>query len=426
MFDEYPAKSESVPEHYKRNFSLGVVNGVLFNFAWAFTAGSTVLPWFVSRLTSSNILIGLSSTLEALGWFIPQLPVAVITSHHHKQLPLYTRTAYLRAVAFLLMTLSVFVFSNKNPTGLLLSFFFFYSIYSLGGGLAGVAFTDIVAKTIPPNKRGSFFGMRMFLGGSLGAVGGLIVKKIMDAYHFPTNFGIIFSVAAVLILVALFSFCYIKEPAPVLTKEKKSWKENFRKGMRIFKEDQRFRQLFWVRVFVGSFVLGYPFYVIFARKVLGISPGMVGVFLTFEMSGYVLSNLLWGYLSNNVSNRLVILLSSFCSVVPPLILLSNIITPLPLALFCFIFFFLGSTNAGLGLGATNYLLHLASEEDRPLYIGFLHTLVGPTVFLSVVGGLILQLTSFTILYILVLLIAVLGIIYSYRLTQLKTKRLNIL
>ncbi|HEX7400619.1 MAG TPA: hypothetical protein VF369_00445, partial [candidate division Zixibacteria bacterium] len=217
MFDEYPAKSESVPEHYKRNFFLGVTNGVLFNFAWAFTAGSTVLPWFVSRLTSSNILIGLSSTLEALGWFIPQLPVAVITSHHHKQLPLYTRTAYLRAVAFLLMTISLFVFGNRNPAGLLLSFFVFYSIYSLGGGLAGVAFTDIVAKTIPPHKRGSFFGMRMFLGGSLGALGGLIVKKIMDAYHFPTNFGIIFSVSSVLILIALFSFCYIKEPAPVLT-----------------------------------------------------------------------------------------------------------------------------------------------------------------------------------------------------------------
>jgi MFS family permease len=422
MFDEHPARNEGVPEHYRRNFLLGVFNGVLFNFAWAFTSGSTVLPWFVSRLTSSGVLIGLSSTLEALGWFIPQLPVAVITSHHHKQLPLYTKTAYLRAAAFLLMTTSVFVFSNKNPVWLLLSFFVFYSFYSLGGGLAGVAFTDIVAKTIPPNKRGSFFGMRMFLGGSLGAVGGLIVKKILDAYHFPVNFGIIFSIASVLILVALFSFCYVREPAPVLTKEKKSWRENFRKGRKIFKEDQRYRRLFWVRVFVGAYVLGYPFYVIFARKTMNISPGMVGVFLTFEMSGYVLSNLVWGYLSNNVSNRLVLLLSSFCAVVPPLILLSNVLTPLPIILFCFIFFFLGSANAGLGLGATNYLLHLAPEDDRPIYIGFLHTLVGPTIFLSVIGGLILELTSFTVLYLMVLLIAILGIISSYRLTRLKVKR----
>jgi len=91
---------EFVERYFKRNFFLGVLNGVLFNFAWAFTSGSTILPWFVSKLSNSNVLIGLASTLENLGWFMPQLLVAVITSHHKKQLPLYTKTAYLRAFAF--------------------------------------------------------------------------------------------------------------------------------------------------------------------------------------------------------------------------------------------------------------------------------------------------------------------------------------
>ena len=421
MIEEPSGMTEFAQRHYKRNFFLGVLNGILFNFAWAFTSGSTVLPWFVSKLSSSNVLIGLASTLESFGWFIPQLPVAMVTSHHHKQLPLYTKVAYLRALAFCLLTGSVFVFGAKNPGWLLLFFFIFYSIYALGGGLSGVAFTDVVAKTIPANKRGSFFGMRMFFGGSLAALGGLIVKRILDTHRFPVNSGIIFTIAAVLILFALFSFSYVKEPEPVQSKEKKHWKENFRQGVKIFKEDRRFRKLFWVRVFVGSFVLGYPFYVIFARRVLGISPGTVGVFLTCEMSGYVLSNLLWGHLSNNVSNRLVLLLSSFCGAIPPMILLVNILTPLPIIPFYFIFFFLGCTNSGLGLGATNYLLGLAPEEDRPLYIGFLHTLVGPTVFLSVIGGLILQLTSFTVLYSLVLLTACLGIYSSLSLSRLKTK-----
>jgi MFS family permease len=421
MINESATLNQCAQTHFKRNFFLGVVNGVLFNFAWAFVSGSTVLPWFISKLSNSNVLIGLASTLESLGWFMPQLLVAVMTTHHRKQLPFYTKTAYLRAIAFSLLTLSVFIFGDKHPTWLLLSFFAFFSIYSIGGGLAGVAFTDIVAKTIPTNKRGSFFGMRMFFGGTLAALGGLIVKKILESHHFPVNFGIIFTIASIIILFGLFSFCVVKEPESNSYREKKHWKENFLKGMKIFKEDRKFKQLFWVRVLVGAYVLGYPFYVIFARKVLGISPGMVGVFLTCEMSGYVLSNLLWGYLSNSVSNRLVILLSSFCALAPPIILLLNIMTPLPMPLFCLIFFFLGSTNAGLGLGATNYLLEFAPEGDRPIYIGFLHTLVGPTVFLSVIGGLILQLTSFTSLYILVLLTTVLGIFSSFKLTELKAK-----
>jgi MFS family permease len=412
---------EFVERYFKRNFFLGVLNGVLFNFAWAFTSGSTILPWFVSKLSNSNVLIGLASTLENLGWFMPQLLVAVITTHHKKQLPLYTKSAYLRAFAFCLLTLSVFLLDDKNPTLLLLSFFVLFSVYAFGGGLAGVSFTDIVAKIIPVNKRGSFFGMRMFFGGTLAALGGLLVKKILDSYHFPINFGIIFTIATILILFALFSFCGVKEPEANSYREKKSFKENFLKGMKVFKENKSFRQLLWARVFVGSYLLGLPFYVIFARKVLGVSPGAVGVFLTCEMTGYVLSNLLWGYLSNNVSNRLVILLSSFCSIVPPLVLLLNILITLPVKLFCLIFFFLGSTNAGLSLGATNYLLELAPEEDRPIYIGFMHTSVGPTVFLSVIGGLILQLTSFPFLYILVLLIAILGIYYSCQLTECQIK-----
>jgi MFS family permease len=421
MISQSLSLNQFAEKYFKRNFFLGVLNGVLFNFAWAFTSGSTILPWFVSKLTSSNVLIGFASTLEALGWFVPQLPVAVITSHHQRQMPLYTKTAYLRALAFCLLTLSVFIVGDKNPTWLLLSFFVFFSIYSFGGGLAGVAFTDIIAKTIPANKRGSFFGMRMFFGGSLAALSGLVIKKILDSYHFPINFGITFTIASLIILFALFSFCYVKEPEANLYKEKRHWKENFSKGVKVFKEDKRFNQLFWVRVLVGAYSLGYPFYVIFARKVLGISPGMVGVFLTCEMSGYVLSNLLWGYLSNNASNRLVLILSSFCAFVPPLILLLNILTSLPLPLFCLIFFFLGATAAGLGLGAINYLLEFAPEEERPIYIGFMHTLVGPTVFLSVIGGVVLQLTSFIFLYILVLLMAILGVYSSFRLSELKTK-----
>jgi MFS family permease len=421
MINESSAQDQFAQKYFKRNFFLGVANGVLFNFATAFTSGSTVLPWFVSKLSNSNVLIGLASTLADLGWFMPQLPVAVITFHHQRQMPLYTKTAYLRALAFCLLALSVFILDGKNPTWLLLSFFFFFSIYSFGGGLAGVAFTDIIAKTIPANKRGSFFGMRMFFGGGLAALGGLVIKRILESYHFPINFGVTFTIASVIILFALFSFCYVKEPEANLYKEKRHWKENFSKGVKVFREDKKFNQLFWVRVLVGAYSLGYPFYVIFARKVLGISPGMVGVFLTCEMSGYVLSNLLWGYLSNKASNRLVLILSSFCAFVPPLILLLNILTSLPLPLFCLIFFFLGSASAGLGLGAINYLLEFTPEEERPIYIGFMHTLVGPTVFLSVIGGLVLQLASFAFLYVLVLLIAILGIYSSFRLTELKTK-----
>ncbi len=391
------------------------MNGVLFNLAFALTSPSTVLPLFMSKLTASRVLIGLASTLESVGWFLPQILMAVATLHQPKQMPFYRKTALLRGTSFALFTLCIFIFRGKNPLFLLLSFFVFFTIYALSGGLAGVAFTHIVGKTIPQHKRGSFFGIRIFFGGSLAVLGGIVVRRLLNQYQYPINFGVIFLFACVLIIIALLSFSLIKEPKTSAQLEKRSPKDNFLKGIRIFKEDKRFKQLIISRVLIGTYMMGLPFYVIFAREVLNIHQGAVGIFLSFEMAGYVLSNLLWGYLSNRVSNSLVLFLTALCASFPPILLFSSWKLHLPQEFFFFIFFFLGATNSGSIIGGTNYLLEISPEKDRPIYIGFMNSLVGPTIFLSAVGGLVIQLTSFTVLYLVVFAVGILAVIQSLKL-----------
>lgn len=412
-------RHQFVEKHFKRNFFLGVANGVLFNFAWAFTSGSTVLPLFISKLTSSNILVGLASTLEALGWFLPQMAVAAVTLHQKNQMPLYIKMAFLRGGSFLLLAMVVFFSKGENPFYLLIGFFFLFSIYALGGGLAGVAFTDVVGKTIPQRKRGSFFGMRMFFGGGLAALAGILIERILRTHNFPKNFGIMFTVAAVLIILALLSFSLVKEPPVGKRPERRRFGENLRLGFETLKRDKNFRMLIWTRVAIGAYVLGFPFYIIFAKEYLLIPTNIAGIFLSVQMAGYLSSNILWGYLSNNKSNKLVLLLSAICSAVCPLLLILSILTKIPVWLYGSIFFFLGATIAGLDMGYTNYLLEIAPEDRRPIYVGFLNTIVGPTIFLSAIGGLIIQLTSFAFLYSLVFLISIVSIFLSLSLGESK-------
>ena len=389
----------------------------MFNFAWAFTSGSTVLPLFISKLTSSNILVGLASTLEALGWFLPQMAVAAVTLHQKDQMPLYVKMAFLRGGSFLLLAMVVFFSKAVNPFCLLIGFFFLFSIYALGGGLAGVAFTDVVGKTIPQGKRGSFFGMRMFFGGGLAALAGILIERILRTHNFPKNFGIMFTVAAALIILALLSFSLVKEPPVGKRPERGRFRENLRLGFETVKRDRNFRMLIWTRVAIGAYVLGFPFYIIFAKEYLLIPTSIAGIFLSVQMAGYLSSNILWGYLSNNKSNKLVLLLSAICSTICPLLLILSILAEIPVWLYGSIFFFLGATIAGLDMGYTNYLLEIAPEDRRPIYVGFLNTIVGPTIFLSAVGGLIIQLTSFAFLYSLVLLISIVSIFLSLSLGE---------
>jgi MFS family permease len=396
-------------KYFKRNFFLGVTNGILFNFAWAFTSGSTVLPLFISKLTSSSILVGLASTLEAVGWALPQMAVAAVTLHQKNQMPLYIKMAILRAIAFSLLAILVFFSKTGNPSYLLIFFFFLFSIYAFGGGVSGVSFTDVVGKTIPSNKRGSFFGMRMFFGGGLAALAGILIERILRVYSFPKNFGVLFLIAAVIIIFALLSFSLVKEPPTKERPQKRKFKDNVLLGLEILKKDRNLRMLLWTRVAIGSYVLGLPFYIIFAKKFLFIPTSIAGLFLSVQMVGYLSSNILWGRLSNNKSNRLVLFLSAICSAIPPFLLLLNILTKIPIYVYGAIFFFLGATMSGMDMGYTNYLLEIAPEEKRPIYVGFLNTIVGPTIFLSALGGLIIQVSSFAFLYSLVFLISLVSI-----------------
>ncbi len=404
-------------KHFKRNFFLGVANGVLFNFAWAFTSTSTVLPLFISKLTSSQMLIGLASTLEALGWFLPQIAVAAVTLHRKNQKPVYLKTAFLRGGSFLLFSILVFPLGKENPTLLLLTFFLLFSIYSFGGGLAGVSFTDIVGKTIPAQKRGSFFGMRMFFGGGLSALAGFLIHRILKNYDFPDNFGILFLLASALIILALLCFCMVQEPPTKRRGERKGIKENLLLGFQIAKTNKSFRMLLWTRVAIGSYVMGLPFYIIYAKEYLLIPASLAGIFLTVQMVGYLSSNLLWGYLSNRKNNRLVLILSALFSSVGPLLVLFSMAFGIPLWVYGAIFFFLGATISGLDIGYMNYLLEIAPEDKRPIYVGFLNTVVGPTIFLSAVGGLIIQIFSFGFLYVSLFLISSFSVLLSLSLKR---------
>ncbi len=411
--------SEYAIQHFKRNFILGIANGIFFNIGLAFLSGSTVLPVFMAHLTSSKVLIGLATSIENIGWHLPQLFVAAATIHYSQQLGVYTKAAILRSIAFLGIVLAVFSLGEQNNGLLLILFFVLFTFFAVSGGLAAVAFMDIVGKTIPPNKRGTYFGMRMFVGGGLAALSGILVKKILGSYAFPTNFGLLFSLALLTVILGLGSFALSKEPVLSNPRPHKSLKENCREASLLFQTDATYKLLFWVRISVGAFSLAYPFYILYAQKTLQIEPEAAGIFLSFEMLGYLISNVLWAYLSNRINNRLVLLLSAICSLLPPLIALLNLIVTLPLVIYAMVFFFLGATNSGLFVGFFNYLLEIAPEEKRPLYVGFIHTIIFPTYFLSTLGGVIIQLTSFNFLFILTLLLGLLSVHLSYRLLKVK-------
>jgi MFS family permease len=408
-------------EYFRRNFSLGVVNGALFNAALAFLSGSTILPVFISQLTESKVLIGLFSTLESFGWFVPQLFAAAFIAHRPRVLGFYNALSFLRLGFFGLAIGCIFLFWD-DPHVILIAFGLSFVCLSIAAGIAGAAFSEIVGKTIPVNRRGSYFGLRMFIGGSLAAIEGVFVKQFIAAYRFPMNFGYLFIAAWILMMVGLMVFAYIKEPAPASVVDKAPPAQQVKSALAIFKRDANFRRLYWSRLFVNSIFLALPFYVVFAISRLGASESMAGIYLTFEMVGYLGANALWAWLSNHVSNRKVIILAGVAGLIPPLFALFTSFTPVSPMIFALAFLALGMAESGIGMGYFNYLLEITPERGRLLSIGLMHTLIAPTVFFSGLGGLLAQVFSLKFIFLAACIMTSFSILISFKLRE---PRLNV-
>ena len=390
----------------RRSFALGVLNGTAFRFAEALIDPPLVLTWFVSQLTSSNLLVGLVAPLGNAGWFLPQIFVSTRIQRMARKMPSYTLAAVIRTIAWLLLVAVVWVVDD--PRLLLVGFFVLYTIARLSAGLAGLAFFDVVAKTIPARRRGSFFAWRQLLGGLLGLGAAWIVKTVLShpALSFPRGHAVLFLLYCAVMAPALATFALIREPPGVVVAEPVTLGEQLRRAGRLLRADRVYRRYMaaWLSLALANIAL--PFYGIYAKNVLGAPEGMVGVYVATRVVALLLFNLPWGRLSDRRGNRLVMRLVSLGSglaALSALVLVGTmgLLRPqgawlpylaLPL------FFLDGAVRPAQILTGSNFLLELVPEAERPLYLGLSNTLMGVVVLISGLGGLVVDFFGFAGLF----------------------------
>jgi MFS family permease len=404
---------------YSKTFYLGVINGVLFNMSAALAGGTTVMPTFISNLTSSKVLIGLSGTMAMAGWYLPQLVVANYIETVRRKRPIYMWAGVVRIIVIWIVAISIPLLGNTWAGGFVILFFALYSIYVIAGGVAGIPFMDIVGKEIKAENRGTFFGARLFFGGIAAALMGLFVKNILATKPFPENYAILFITASAIITLAILSFCFADEREGIAADRRTPFRKFLRRGPSLLKDVRSYRLFFVWRVLLGVWMMALPFYIIYARERLGLPEETVGIFLSIQMVGMIISNLLWSRLSDRVGNKIVLNLTAAVSAAAPLVaLLATMAPPLRgIAGFGAVFFFVGFAMSGLRLGHSNYMLDLAPEEERPTYLGFMNTFIAPVALLSAVGGVVVEITSYETLFIIALAASLLALVFGVQLEE---------
>jgi Na+/melibiose symporter-like transporter len=340
-------------------------------------------------------------------------------------MPIYSLTAVIRVLAWLLLATAVWFVPNRRLV--LVGFFVLYGIAWTAAGLAGLSFFDVVAKTIPARQRGSLFAWRQFLGGLLGLTAGWVVKTVLNlpTLAFPRGHAVLFLLYGVTIAPALVAFVAIREPPGEAETESLTLGEQLQRARHLLWNDPVYRHYIGGRLALGLADIALPFYGIYAKRVLGAAGGMVGVYLATRVVAQLLFNLPWGWLSNRKGNRIVMRLMSIGSGFAALLGITLVAVvgachpqgawlpylALPL------FFLNGAVLPAKVLSGSNFLLELVSESERPLYLGLSNTLTGVVVLISGLGGLVVDLFGFAGLFVLVVSLCLAAYVLASRLPE---------
>jgi len=378
-------------KHLRYNVTVGLSDGGLFGLALGFASFGTILPLFVASMTDSATLIGLVPAIHSAGWLLPQL----FTANHTSRLRRYKRTVLINTiherVPFLGFALVAFLLPKIGlEIGLALAFLLLIW-QGLGGGFTANPWTSMISKIIPPENRGTFFGLQaavanLFISGA--AVGaGYLLSGIAS----PLNFAVCFLIASVFFTASWFALALTREPEDT-EKVIEAYQPPLWKGAgRIIQRDMNFNWFLLARFLSQFATMGFSFYIVYALRRFDADPVTLGYLTATLTITQTIANVGMGWLGDRIGHRAMLILGAAAA------MLSSLLAAFAPSLTWFfpIFILSGFTNVSIWTNGMTMATTFSGESERPFYIGLAQTLTAPaTIIAPLLGGWIADTKGF--------------------------------
>ena len=389
---------KEIEQNYRWNFLVNALDGASFWFGMSFISSTVILPLFVSHFTNNPFLIGLIPFLATAGYLLPQLFVAnwVERAPQKKFFPVTIGFFLERMPIFLLAPAAYFLATNQ-PNLALVTFFVLFAWHTFGAGIIIVGWQDMIAKIIPVEKRGRFFGITNFVGNGTGILGALAVPFVLERSTFPTGYVLAFVAASVLIFLSWVFLSMAREPAVRSNKPAVSQLDYLRSLPDVLRKDHNFRMYLLSQIIFSLSGMATGFLVVYTVKTWNLPDAQASGFTIALQIGLALANLFFGFLSDRKGHKLSL---EICMLLSALSLGLAIVAPSPLWFFP-IFFLRGAVNAGTFISGTSIVYEFTDAENRPTYIGLANTIPGVAGTIApLIGGWLAGAISYQAMFIL--------------------------
>jgi MFS family permease len=383
-----------VERNYRWNFTVNVIEGASFFFGASFVSSSTIVPLFISKLTSSPLPIGIVSVIAQGGWFLPQLFTARAVERLPRKKPLVVGLGFFLERVPIGLLIGIALIAGYSRSLSLVLFLISYAWHHLGAGMVATAWQDIIASCFPVERRGRFWGTATFVGTGTGILGAALSAHILNAFTFPLNFAYVFGIAAISITVSWLFFSLTREQARPVTAPRQSSRQFWNGLLDILRHDHNFRRFLAARLTLAMGNMGLGFVTVAAIQRWHVPDSTVGVYTAALLLGQTLGNLGFGLLADRFGHKLSLELSALAS------FLAFVLACLAPGAewYYFVFVLLGVTLGAIIVSGILVTMEFCEPRRRPTYVGMANTGVGLVSVVAPLLGAWLASTSYNWLF----------------------------
>jgi MFS family permease len=374
---------QEVRKHLRYNVIVNLLDGGFFGLGWGFGSIGTILPLFVSRMTNSALLIGLIPAIHVVGWQFPQLFMANSVSRLRRYKPMVLLMTIHERIPYLgLAVVAFFLAALGNRLALVLTFVLLIW-QGLGAGFTANAWQSMVAKIIPPESRGTFFGAQAAVANIAISMSAVAAGYILVGLKDPVNFGVCFLLVLVGMGLSYFVVGLTREPEDkekvIPAAQASSWAG----GMQLLRRDRNFAAYMFVRVILQFATMGFAFYIVYGLRRFAMTDLDAGLLTAALTISSTIANAIMGWLGDRFGHRAMLIAGSIAAIFSSLMAwaASSIAWLYP------VFILSGLANVATWTTGMAMTVEFGDETTRPMYIGLSNTLIAPATFLApLIGG----------------------------------------
>ncbi len=401
-------------EHLRYNVAVNMSDGAFYGLALGFGSFGTIVTLFVTRLTTSPILIGMIPSIHAMCWSLPQLFTAgqvarlrrfktsVLLSTIHERIPFFG----LAIVAW---------FWPVVGTQIALALTFLMLVWQgLGAGVTANPWQSMIAKIIPSRARGTFFGTQAAASSVMTSLGAVAAGYLLAWLDSPTNFSLCFLITGAFMVVSFVFLAQTREPTDTLKEIPTTRRPFWHDARTILRKDSNFLWFLGSKSIFTVATMGFAFYIVYALERFNMDVVTAGWLTATLTISQTLANAGMGWLGDRWSHRNMLILGAVT------LALSSLLAWGATALWWFypIFALEGLASVALWTTSMTMTVNFGNETERPMYIGLSNTLSAPTIILApLIGGWLAGGISYQATFMVSAVVGIISVVMLYFLVK---------